>query len=339
MSEKLFIAQPYQEGTSFSEITKSVEKVNADKDLGVKFLKFPYKEKNKLQALIDNPEEISLHAKVIKTITEIDFSHALFLDFFAPGIDTLAFARSIRDRREKLGALLHGGTFLEGDIYKWEWLKKAEETWFEIFDVIYSPSEFLKKSVPDKYKDKVKVFPWGMDNLLLTNNISWNDRNYDVIFPHRLDKDKGIEDLLFIIKSLPQVSFVITIPQKRASGKYIDELKTLANCKIIFGENDEKHFKTLQNSRIIISTAYQENFGYSLMKGVCAGCVPIVPNRLVYPEFLEAENLYNNLFSGIEMIERVLVNKNEMSDTIRKLKLRIKSFSIFPLLKDFFRDE
>jgi glycosyltransferase involved in cell wall biosynthesis len=36
----------------------------------------------------------------------------------------------------------------------------------------------------------------------------------------------------------------------------------------------------------VISTAVQENFGISVMEAVAHGCLPLLPNRLSYPELI-----------------------------------------------------
>jgi hypothetical protein len=37
---------------------------------------------------------------------------------------------------------------------------------------------------------------------------------------------------------------------------------------------------------VVVSTAIQENFGLSIVEAILAGCFPILPNRLSYPELI-----------------------------------------------------
>ncbi len=37
---------------------------------------------------------------------------------------------------------------------------------------------------------------------------------------------------------------------------------------------------------IVISTAIQENFGFSVVEAICSGCIPLLPGRLSYPEII-----------------------------------------------------
>lgn len=54
----------------------------------------------------------------------------------------------------------------------------------------------------------------------------------------------------------------------------------------------------LARSDLVVSTAVQENFGYAVIEAMAAGCVPLLPRRLSYPEILPpalaAELLYDS---------------------------------------------
>jgi len=46
----------------------------------------------------------------------------------------------------------------------------------------------------------------------------------------------------------------------------------------------DDYIKCLQDGDIIVSTSKHEFFGLSIFEAVSAGCLPILPNRVVYPE-------------------------------------------------------
>jgi glycosyltransferase involved in cell wall biosynthesis len=54
----------------------------------------------------------------------------------------------------------------------------------------------------------------------------------------------------------------------------------------------------LRQSDIVVSTAIQEFFGISVIEALYCGCVPVLPQRLSYPELLPVEHhaacLYTN---------------------------------------------
>jgi glycosyltransferase involved in cell wall biosynthesis len=64
----------------------------------------------------------------------------------------------------------------------------------------------------------------------------------------------------------------------------------------------------LAASDVVVSTAIQENFGLSIVEAILAGCFPILPNRLSYPELippgLHRAHLYE---SDEELVARLKV--------------------------------
>jgi glycosyltransferase involved in cell wall biosynthesis len=51
-------------------------------------------------------------------------------------------------------------------------------------------------------------------------------------------------------------------------------------------ENRETYWSVLQASDVVVSTAAHEFFGIAMVEAVAAGCRPLVPRRLAYPEVL-----------------------------------------------------
>ena len=57
-----------------------------------------------------------------------------------------------------------------------------------------------------------------------------------------------------------------------------------------FQTDRESYERILQHSDVIVSTAHHEFFGLSVVEAMAAGVVPLLPNRLAYPEIVEAAN-------------------------------------------------
>jgi glycosyltransferase involved in cell wall biosynthesis len=55
-----------------------------------------------------------------------------------------------------------------------------------------------------------------------------------------------------------------------------------------FAERDA-YVGILNSSDIVVSTADHEFFGISVVEAVAAGCFPVLPNRLSYPELIPSE--------------------------------------------------
>lgn len=342
--KNIIIIPPCYKGTSFQDIADSFKTAVKNNRLPIEFWEAAKPLENNLKGeLLDDKRYIAGQQHLIKNLIDFGFvSKILFLDFFNPGFDLVRYFHEQQGYKCKYGALLHGGSFLKNDLYSWSWLKNFEFGWFNAYDRVYTPSHFLADSVPHIFKKKIKVFPWGLDFFEVPQNN--NDKNIDVIFPHRLDRDKGIDDFLKIVNRMPSIGFFITTPQKEnvlKSNVYFKKLSKYKNITFLFNQSAGEHKITLRKSKIVLSCARQENFGYAVMKAVLCGSIPVLPDRLCYPEFFDNRFLYNNIDGAVNLINFYLNNKsaNDIKQTDKKvLKLRkeIKEFSFTGLLKNFF---
>ena len=63
----------------------------------------------------------------------------------------------------------------------------------------------------------------------------------------------------------------------------------------------------------MVSTALHEFYGIAVIEAVRAGCRPLLPNRLSYPELFDGEFLYDE-DEFVEKFAEVLLNKPRLSD-------------------------
>lgn len=340
MYKNYIIIPPYYKGTSFEEITKALKKSAKLTNLNIRFIGQLDPLENNLNAeILDDFSYINGQIDLLNKITKIKKpSNILFLDFFNPGLDLIRYFHEQSGLKCKYGSLLHGGSFFCKDLYSFNWLNKFEMAWAGIYDCIYVSSNFTKQSLPKTLKNKSISMPWGMDNFKKSES---KIKIYDVVFPHRINDDKGISDLIYIVKALPDTNFVITIPQNANLFKHNKNyllLSKLKNLLILDSLDNKKHLKVLGQSKIILSCAKQENFGYSVMKGVISGCIPLLPNKLCYPEIFNKKHLYISKIDCINKIKYFLKNyTSEASNSIlEKNRKKIEKLSFREILEDFF---
>ncbi|MFQ5490993.1 MAG: glycosyltransferase, partial [Phycisphaerae bacterium] len=60
-----------------------------------------------------------------------------------------------------------------------------------------------------------------------------------------------------------------------------------------YQESREEYVAVLRDADVVVSTADHEFFGLAVAEAVAAGCYPLVPNRLAYPELLNADDPAN----------------------------------------------
>lgn len=155
----------------------------------------------------------------------------LFLDFFSPGIELLPYCIAIDDQKPPLlGALIHGGSWLDGDLQAGvDLISRSERVWFQMFDPLYVPSNVALRGLPPEGAIKARLCPWGLEHLdgLVAES---GERVIDVVFPHRLSDDKGLDDFFEIASTCDEVSFVATTPSSKA--KLPEDLASLPNVSL-----------------------------------------------------------------------------------------------------------
>lgn len=340
MKNNIVVVPPFYAGTSFVDIYDSLRSAASKCSVPIHFVGANTPLKNELVGdFLDDEEYVIGQWQLINQLIGMGkIEKVLFLDFFNPGLSLLRYYHEQHEHQCFYGALLHGGTFLNEDLYSWPWLKNVENAWGSIYDSIYAPSLFLKNMVPESYQSKVNVFPWGMDAYF--KPLAQVSKDIDVIFPFRLNEDKGIKDFLEIVSEMPTTEFVVTVPQHIKTlekNRWYRKMILCKNIKFMGEQHGQKHTQTLARAKIILSCAWQETFGYGVMKAVNYGAIPILPHRVCYPEFFDKQFLYKNNDQAIHLINDCLSGKNKSYlSAMGRLKEMIRSFSFQPLLKDFF---
>ncbi|AFU97495.1 tRNA-queuosine alpha-mannosyltransferase domain-containing protein [Simiduia agarivorans] len=114
------------------------------------------------------------------------------------------------------------------------------------------------------------------------------------IWNHRWEHDKGPEGLLAAVRLLLAQTQNFTLhvvgQQFRQRPACFDALKTLLETSGTLGrwgfiESRAEYNQLLVESDAVISTALHDFQGLAVLEAVAAGCYPLVPDRLVYPEW------------------------------------------------------
>jgi len=92
----------------------------------------------------------------------------------------------------------------------------------------------------------------------------------------------------------------------------------------------KEYEKWLKRGAIVISTAIQENFSISVIEAMLMGCVPLLPDRLSYPEILPEEFheyfLYKNRQDLIEKLLLIISDYNQYEEIQNRLAKKMTSF-------------
>ncbi|MBN1648952.1 MAG: DUF3524 domain-containing protein [Spirochaetales bacterium] len=174
--------------------------------------------------------------------------------------------------------------------------------------------EFIPKWVPEKLAGKAEVVYPGVEPP--AGNCT-NEKQTGlpcIVWNHRWEFDKQPDVFFRAIDRLAREGINFRLSLLGENFQTVPaEFKTARKCHesriTHYGwlESRSEYFAALRKGSIVVSTAIQENFGISIAEAVLAGCIPLLPDRLVYPELLPA-SLHTQLLY------------NDEQDLYRKLK-------------------
>ncbi len=114
-----------------------------------------------------------------------------------------------------------------------------------------------------------------------------------IVWPHRWEYDKGPELLFAALRLLFDRGVEFRVSVIGQTFRRVPEVFARARGWLLervdrwgFQERREDYDAALRDADVVLSTAEHEFFGIAVLEAVAAGCVPLVPARLAYPETL-----------------------------------------------------
>lgn len=129
-----------------------------------------------------------------------------------------------------------------------------------------------------------------------------------LVWNHRWEYDKGPERLLALIQKLDSrlsLRFHIVGQQFREQPPVFSEIRELLNQRAWLGtwgyvEDRERYTRLLEEADFVLSTALHDFQGLAVLEAVTQGCLPIVPDRLAYPEYFQQAFRYRSCIDDLE---------------------------------------
>lgn len=246
-----------------------------------------------------------------------------FSDLWFPGLESLFYIRNMLKIKFKIAGVFHAGTYDPADFTcrngMRNWGKFLESCWFEEIDDIFLATSFHKElllknsyideNVKEKFLSKLHItgLPFYAQDLRTTymNNTTKEDI---IVFPHRLDTEKHPE----LFDKLEQ-----WLTQNNINCKCI---KTIESTK-----SREEYFKLLARSKVMISFADQETFGYSTLESMALDNIVIVPNKLSYVETVPSSYRYNTIDEAFKLVKQSILNYTNPNYDLSKWKNSISN--------------
>lgn len=238
----------------------------------------------------------------IKCGTVTDADTIFFADLWFPGIESLFYIRNMLKLHFQICGIFHAGTYDEADFtYRnnmRSWGRYLEASWFTDIDKIFVATEFHKKLLLSKsfivegLENKIYVtgLPFYSDKLKHNYPINKSDDNI-LVFPHRVDIEKHPELFDELVEWLKSKSVNFT------------PIKTIVETN-----SREEYFKVLAKSKVMVSFADQETFGYSTLESMALDNIVVVPNKLSYVETVPRGYRYDSKEECFNMVYNALTN-------------------------------
>ena len=165
----------------------------------------------------------------------------------------------------------------------------------------------LPHGIGDEINLKSFVFPPGIENRD-TQSTTEGNKPLHIVWAARWEHDKNPDDFFAAITQLKEdgVDFRVSVIGQSYSQQ--PDCFAIAKEKIAdnivhwgFIEKRDVYWQLLNEADVFVSTANHEFFGIAVVEAMAARCVPVLPNRLSYPEIIqqEQEYLYDGGQSGL----------------------------------------
>jgi len=170
----------------------------------------------------------------------------------------------------------------------------------------------------DEVLDAAMVLPVGIDLADLVAGSRSSTEPPLILWNHRWEHDKGPDELHAIVTELigRGVDFRMAMCGEvfvSVPPEYGAVVETLGDRLVHEGWAERTRYEELLlGSSVVLSTSRQEFFGIGVVEGIAAGAVPVLPNRLVYPERIDdlggdpAATLYDTPALAADLIEMAL---------------------------------
>jgi glycosyltransferase involved in cell wall biosynthesis len=184
------------------------------------------------------------------------------------------------------------------------------------FNSVYNRDSFLDgcrkglRAAPDmklsailtELSGKSRILPPGIEFSEI-DSLQWK-QSTDIpviVWNHRWEFDKNPESFFRALDLLEQGSIdfrLIVLGQSfQASPACFSHCEHKFKDKILhygFVPSYQHYIALLGQGDIVVSTALHEFYGISVLEAVRAGCLPVLPARLSYPELFDREFLYSD---------------------------------------------
>jgi len=158
-----------------------------------------------------------------------------------------------------------------------------------------------------------------------------------LVWNHRWEYDKGPTQLLYVLLELKKRGFAFKLnligQQFRSWPGEFDQIKNIFSKELNhygFIEEADQYYEIISSSSMILSTAIHEFQGVAVLEAVARGCIPVVPDRLVYKEIFPEVFRYKSDTNNIRQ-ESVYMADKIIELWMTRLNNKLEDFKVVSL--------
>ena len=146
----------------------------------------------------------------------------------------------------------------------------------------------VDKPIAERARREAVVLPVGI-GAVAQPDLERDPNPITVLWNHRWEYDKDPDSFVAALAETADLPFqLILAGEGSAAPRYEAEIRAVVGDRILHAGFAPRatYLTLLGQSDLVVTTARQEFFGVSIAEAMAAGVVPLVPNRLAYPELL-----------------------------------------------------
>jgi len=191
-----------------------------------------------------------------------------------------------------------------------------------------SNSKFIQDSIKQKFsKNSIVIYP-PVELELFKNETK---KENSAITVSRYSQEKNLEFAIDVFQDIDVKYTLIGNTKTRVNKLYYEKILSRVHnikSKILLLKNVErsKVVENLQRSKVYFH-ASPETFGISVVEGIAAGCIPIVPNNSAHKETVPIDDLRynpNNKKDAQEKIQKAITG--DYNNLIKTLRDSLKNY-------------
>jgi glycosyltransferase involved in cell wall biosynthesis len=186
--------------------------------------------------------------------------------------------------------------------------------------------------------ERVSVLPVGVDVARFTPVVVRAARAADgppvVLWNHRWEYDKDPAAFFAVLDAVAEdgVDFRLAVAgesYQTVPPEFEEARERFADRIVWFGTADEDEYPALlRRCDVVVSTAHHEFFGVAVVEAIAAGALPLLPNRLSYPELVPHVDpyLYSTSRDLVDKLRWALTHDAGRADAAAVARAHVQRF-------------